>query len=90
MSATNDIFAKCHEFLTAPKTISIQEFEIAAELFADVSPGSNAGPWIDADGRRLLQFSTNNYLGLAMHPDIRQRATEVVEQYGSVVPWVPG
>ncbi len=86
MSATNDIFAKCQEFLTAPKTIRVQEFEIAAELFADVSPGNNAGPWIDANGRRLLQFSTNNYLGLAMHPDIRQRATEVVEQYGVSCP----
>jgi 8-amino-7-oxononanoate synthase len=86
MSTTNDIFAKCREFLTAPKAIGAGEYGVAAELFADVSPRRNAGPWIDAEGRRLLQFSTNNYLGLAMHPDVRQKALEVVGQYGVSCP----
>ena len=55
--------------------------------FADVSPEGNAGPWIDADGRRLLQFSTNNYLGLAMHPKVRERAWNSSSNMGSVARW---
>lgn len=86
MAATNDIFARCEEFLTGPKTIHAAEYELAAEIFADVSPPANAGPWIEGKGRKLLQFSSNNYLGLAMHPEVRQRAVEIVQQYGVSCP----
>lgn len=38
--------------------------------------------WVTIDGRRLLNFCANNYLGLANHPRIRQAAAEGIEQYG--------
>ena len=38
--------------------------------------------WVTIDGRRLLNFCANNYLGLANHPRIRQAAQKGIEEYG--------
>ncbi|SYX87627.1 glycine C-acetyltransferase [Paenibacillus alvei] len=34
------------------------------------------------DGRRVLQMSSNNYLGLTKHPALKQAAIEAIEAYG--------
>ncbi len=38
--------------------------------------------WVTIDGRRLLNFCANNYLGLANHPRIREAAKAAIDQYG--------
>jgi glycine C-acetyltransferase len=38
--------------------------------------------WVTIDGRRLLNFCANNYLGLANHPRLRQAAKDAIDQYG--------
>lgn len=38
--------------------------------------------WVTIDGRRLLNFCANNYLGLANHPRMRQAAQEAIKAYG--------
>jgi glycine C-acetyltransferase len=38
--------------------------------------------WVTIDGRRLLNFCANNYLGLANHPRLRQAAKEAIDAYG--------
>jgi glycine C-acetyltransferase len=38
--------------------------------------------WVTIQGRRLLNFCANNYLGLANHPRLRQAASEAIAQYG--------
>ena len=38
--------------------------------------------WVTIDGRRLLNFCANNYLGLANHPRVRAAAQGAIDRYG--------
>ncbi len=39
-------------------------------------------PWTIVDGKKVLMMCSNNYLGLANHPRVRQAAMEAIEKYG--------
>jgi len=47
-----------------------------------VAVGSAAGPRIDVGGRTVLQFASNNYLGLAADPRVREAAVRAIERWG--------
>jgi glycine C-acetyltransferase len=44
--------------------------------------GSVADAWMVVDGKKVLNFCTNNYLGLANHPRLKQSAQRAIEDWG--------
>lgn len=43
---------------------------------------SAVGAWMVVDGQRVLNFCTNNYLGLANHPALKEAAKKAVDEWG--------
>ncbi len=55
----------------------------AQGLFTNIRTlGSPQGAWLIVDGKRVLNFSSNNYLGLANHPRLVEAAKQAMDQYG--------
>ena len=45
--------------------------------------GSPADGWMVVDGKRVLNFCANNYLGLANHPRLKEAAHAAIERWGA-------
>ena len=48
----------------------------------DITPTTLPDPTFMSDGRRLVSFSTNNYLALAPSPRLKAAAREALDRYG--------
>lgn len=81
-----DIFDKCVRFQRHQNIVSREHRATAEEVLFRISPLNNAGPWMNVNGRRVLQFSTNDYLGLASHPRIREAAAAIINEHGVSMP----
>jgi glycine C-acetyltransferase len=44
--------------------------------------GSPADAWMIVDGKKVLNFCTNNYLGLANHPRMKEAAERAIGEWG--------
>jgi glycine C-acetyltransferase len=52
-------------------------------LFINVRTiGSAQGAWLIVDGKRVLNFCSNNYLGLANHPQMNEAAKKAIDTFG--------
>ena len=52
-----------------------------------------AGGRVMMNGKEVVNLSSNNYLGLANHPKVRQAAIEAIERWGvgaGAVRWIGG
>jgi glycine C-acetyltransferase len=63
----------------ADEMTRLQEAGLLANIRTIESPMDG---WVTIEGRRLLNFSANNYLGLANDPRIRAAAKAAIDAYG--------
>lgn len=54
-----------------------------AGWFRQVRTLDGPGPVIEVEGRALINFASNDYLGLASDPRLKQAAIGAIEQYGT-------
>ena len=81
-----DIFDKCDEFWARMQKLAGEQFESGLSTFFRNFPITNCLPTIEMDGQEFLQVATNDYLGLATHPDVVRAAVEVATENGIGTP----
>ncbi|MEM9942349.1 MAG: pyridoxal phosphate-dependent aminotransferase family protein [Planctomycetota bacterium] len=79
-----DIFDKCDEFWNRMRKVTGDHFD--PEIFFRKFPISNCLPHVEVEGKEYLQVATNDYLGLATHPDVVEAAASVVREHGVGTP----
>jgi 7-keto-8-aminopelargonate synthetase-like enzyme len=81
-----DIFEKCDNFWRRMRRMAGDEFDALRATFSRVYPTTNCVPHVEYNGRRMLQVATNDYLGLATHPEAIAAAQAVVREHGAGTP----
>jgi 8-amino-7-oxononanoate synthase len=72
-----DVFQKCSDYTRAD---SLREAGVY-RYFRRIS--SQQDPVVTIDGKRLIMLGSNNYLGLASHPEVKAAAIAAIEQFGT-------
>lgn len=81
-----DLYDKCDKFWDRIGKLMGEHFEDGVATFFREFPVINCLPEVVVNGETYLQVATNDYLGLATHPDVIRAATEVVETSGVGTP----
>ena len=76
-SQHSDVFQKCYDF-------NVADGLKQANLYPYFTPFEvNEGPIARLEGgREVVMLGSNNYLGLTMHPEVREAAIAAVRKYG--------
>lgn len=72
-----DVFEKCFQFLAADNARKIGMYPFFRPL------DFNDGPEAVIDGKRVVMFGSNNYLGLTTHPKVREAAKAAIDRFGT-------
>jgi 8-amino-7-oxononanoate synthase len=72
-----DVFEKCYQFLAADNARKMGMYPFFRPL------DLNDGPEAVIDGRRVVMFGSNNYLGLTTHPKVREAAKLAIDRFGT-------
>jgi glycine C-acetyltransferase len=63
-----------------------QHSKVAHGYFAFPKLEGEIGPYMKFRGKKMLNWSLNNYLGLANHPEVRKADADAAAQYGLASP----
>jgi len=69
--------------LTAYARVKLDELDTRKLKRTLVPTLRRGGLWLERNGRRLLSFSCNDYLGLSHHPRVKDAAASAIERYGT-------
>lgn len=72
-----DLFEKCYGFTAAKEAIAGGYYPYFIPLT------DTEGTEVSINGHRMIMIGSNNYLGLTIHPKVREAAIEAVRQYGT-------
>lgn len=72
-----DVFEKCFKFMAADNARKVGMYPFFRPL------DFNDGPEAVIDGKRVVMFGSNNYLGLTTHPKVREAAKEAIARFGT-------
>lgn len=72
-----DLFDKCRRFITARQLMAAGYYPYFRQI------RSAQGPEVIVDGRRMIMIGSNNYLGLANHPKVKEASQKALERYGT-------
>jgi 8-amino-7-oxononanoate synthase len=72
-----DVFQKCRDYTRAQ---SLRD-EGVYRYFRRIS--SQQDPVVTIDGKELIMLGSNNYLGLASHPEVKAAAIAAIERFGT-------
>ena len=72
-----DVFEKAFQFMAADNARKIGMYPFFRPL------DMNDGPEAVLDGRRVVMFGSNNYLGLTTHPKVREAAKKAIDRFGT-------
>ncbi len=67
---------------TAWAKAELEELVRAGRLVPIRTLETHQGAWVSIGGKKLLNMCSNNYLGLANHPEVRKAASEAIEEFG--------
>ncbi len=67
------------------RTLQLQLEDLKRQkLFRDMKRiDSKQGPAVSIDGRQVILFSSNNYLGLASHPEVMEAQAQAAKEFGA-------
>jgi len=71
-----DLFRKCQEFTRAAEAKAAGYYPYFIPL------EDTEGTEVVVNGKRMIMIGSNNYLGLTMHPKVRQAAIDALHRYG--------
>ena len=75
----NELFKKCRDFTIVKELVAAGIYPYFKEL------ASEQAPEVIIEGKKFIMFGSNNYLGLANDPRMKQAAIDAVKKFGTGV-----